>query len=224
MNNCSIYRTGLILSLGTLSIITSVAQAAALLPGTGVFTGIGLESGTPPGSSPASYLFAESEFSFSASITGPNLGDISGIGLESASNVFSGKYWSVNVSVTADNGAFDDNISVSWTASHINVPSHPSDGVGSNFTGLLQNDGSEDSITKFYTPPSTFIVVGHGPHKDYYTSSLASTVVSTGPFDAITTWTWAIEGEHLPKKIPEPAGLALLGLGLFALGRFKRWG
>src|SRR5688572_30712355 len=68
-----------------------------------------------PGITGAKYTFTDGPFGFAIAITGPDISNtISGTGTESASNVFSGEFWQTNVTVTVNDNAIDDDISVGW--------------------------------------------------------------------------------------------------------------
>ncbi|MGH7230735.1 MAG: hypothetical protein ACREJU_05165, partial [Nitrospiraceae bacterium] len=79
-----------------------------------------------PGITGAKYNFTDGPFGFGVSVSGPSISDsILGVGTESTSNVLTGTNWVTNVTITVNDNAIDDDITVSWITRHVSVPNDP---------------------------------------------------------------------------------------------------
>jgi hypothetical protein len=132
-------------------------------------------------------------------------------------------FWNIRLTVVEDQGFADDAITIIGVVQHVKSPTGHGDGAGApisfTITVNAENAANNSVQTNQFTVPSapntpvtTFSVV-HGPngHLDVLTVQLQA-VVNTFFIDddRIMSWTLTVDVVHTP----EPATMALLGMGL----------
>jgi hypothetical protein len=208
-----------------LQVMLLVALSPLFLPQAAI--GVNLTPSTMeqgfPGITGAKYTFTDGPFGFAITLSGPDISNtISGTGTESATHVFTGEFWQTNVTVTVNDNAIDDDISIGWISRHVKVPNDPTDHrLAEGWNRSFVRDGEENTGTT-----SADTLTDHNPHRNKYTSLLNTSVVTTNfpPFfdsDSITSWGWSFIGIHEFLPIPEPEAWTLLCLGMLFLAGLK---
>lgn len=127
-----------------------------------------------------------------------------------------GGKWVANVTLTPDDGAFEDDLEVEGDVFHapISVRNHVHEESGGEFEFDLEIDGDDLVDTAVGAP-------GHDGHADQYAAFL--TGIADADADEILSWTFDLRAFHVgPGAAGEPGTLALLGCGLALLARRLR--
>jgi hypothetical protein len=155
---------------------------------------------------------------------------------QSAQYVITETYWEGVINITEDRQYFNnDDLIFPWESSndvltingflqHISIPSHPEDEpTGRQFSFNLVVD--PDNTLNTDDPADDYLVYqmnntyAHSEHSDSFRAWIGST---TGDYGRITSWSFALEGNHRSEPVPEPTTIFGSAIGLCLGGWLKR--
>jgi hypothetical protein len=129
--------------------------------------------------------------------------------------------------VTADfvSGILDSVLNNTVTLNAAIAPTAPTTAVGSGYLNMAANPdglgtGAHNAV--FDSNQYTFTTPGNNPADWFLKSEFSACVNSTDPACTSSSWQVVSDDPVFARTVPEPATLALLGLGLLGLGMTRR--